>query len=153
MQAGSLFRSVGLHDIADDEPATAEELEAAACVLLAEVDGRAVGYAQVELVGDHAHLEQLSVLPEHGRRGVGTSLIEAVMNWARERGDEAVTLTTFRDVAFNAPLYERRGFVEVPECDWSESIRELVAEEAEHGLDPALRVVMSRRVGTVAGRQ
>ena len=142
--AGALFRAIGMDAIADDDPPSVDELAAAAAVFVADVDDTPVGYARVELVDGQAHLEQLSVLPEHGGRGIGTALLHAVCAWAHDRGDRAVTLTTFREVAFNAPLYAKRGFEEVPEPEWPAGIRTLVAEETAHGLDPAQRVVMRR---------
>jgi GNAT superfamily N-acetyltransferase len=144
--AGVLFREIGMDAIADDVPPTVEELAAAPAVLVAEIDGTVVGYARIELVDEHGHLEQLSVVPEHGGQGIGTALLDAVCEWARERGDDTVTLTTFRDVAFNAPLYAKRGFTEVPEQVWAPGIRSVVAEETAHGLDPVKRVVMRRPV-------
>lgn len=144
--AGELFREIGMNDIADHAPPAIDELAAAAAVLVAEVDGVVVGYARIELVDDHTHLEQLSVLPIHGGQGIGTRLIDAVCDWARERGEEAVTLTTFRQVAFNAPLYAKRGFEELPEHEWPSGIQALVAEETAHGLDPTQRVVMRRLI-------
>ncbi|MGK2947318.1 MAG: GNAT family N-acetyltransferase [Acidimicrobiales bacterium] len=148
VQAGSLFRELGMDQIADDPPPTDAELDAAAVVLVA-VDslGELVGYARVELVDDHAHLEQLSVLPDHGGQGIGTSLLDAVASWATELGHDQITLTTFRDVAFNAPLYARRGFAEVPPSEWTGAISAAVAAEAAHGLDPDSRVVMARPLG------
>lgn len=144
-RAGALFREIGMDAIADDPPPTDDELDEAALVLVAADElGELVGYARLELLDGHAHLEQLSVLPEHGGRGFGTALLDAVADWARELGHPEITLTTFRDVAFNAPVYAKRGYVEVPETDWTEAMRALVAEEAAHGLDPATRVVMSR---------
>ena len=144
--AGELFRQIGMDDIADHAPPAVEELAAAPAVLVAEEDDVVVSYARIELVDDQAHLEQLSVLPDHGGQGIGTALIDAVCDWARDRGDAAVTLTTFREVAFNAPLYNKRGFEELPEHEWTEGIRAVVAEESAHGLDPADRVVMRRPV-------
>ena len=38
---------------------------------------RVIGFVHVLEAGGVAHLEQLSVLPEHGRRGVGSALVEA----------------------------------------------------------------------------
>ena len=103
-RAGERFRDVGMPDIAAHEPYSDEELAAAEVVLVATDDeGVPLGYAMVGLVDGHAHLEGLAVMPDAGRRGVGTSLLEAVADWARARGDEQVTLTTFRDVPFNAP--------------------------------------------------
>lgn len=147
VRAGELFRDLGMDEIADDDPPAAAELAAAATVLVAVApDGAAVGYAWIELVDGHAHLEQLSVVPEHGGRGVGTALLDAVASWAVARGDTEVTLTTFRDVPFNAPLYARRGYVSVPEAEWTAEVRALVELEADHGLDPSTRTVMRRRL-------
>jgi GNAT superfamily N-acetyltransferase len=149
--AGALFRDLGMDDVADHPPPTVAELAGAAAIFVAlGAAGLPVGYARIELVGGATHLEQLSVLPAHGRLGIGTALLDEVTEWARRRGDEAVTLTTFRDVAFNAPLYARRGFVEVPEAEWSDALRAVIAHEAEGGLDPATRVVMRRPVSAGA---
>lgn len=146
-RAGARFRDVGMPEIADDEPFSIEEMATAAAVLVATDHADVpVGYAVVELVDDHAHLEQLSVVPELGGQGIGSELLEAVVAWALGRGDEEVTLTTFRDVPFNAPLYARRGFTIVDEPDWTNGLRALVAREADQGLDVARRVVMRRTV-------
>jgi GNAT superfamily N-acetyltransferase len=146
-RAGELFREIGMPEIADDDPPELDHLASGAAVYVAVDDTDApVGYALVELVDGHAHLEQISVVPEHGGRGIGTELIDAVVDWARARGDLEVTLTTFREVAFNAPLYAKRGFAVVDEADWTDGLRALVAAEAAHGLDTSARVVMRRRV-------
>jgi GNAT superfamily N-acetyltransferase len=143
--AGAMFRDVGMPEIADDVPPSIEELAAAAAVFVAvDHDDQPVGYARIEVVDGHAHLEQLSVIPEHGGRGVGTALLDAVAAWAADRGDEEITLTTFRHVAFNAPLYARRGYVELTDDERGPELVALMATEAEHGLDPADRVAMRR---------
>jgi len=73
----------------------------------------AVGFICVVLVDGEAHIDQLSVLPDHGGRGTGRALLEAAIAWARASGLSGVTLTTFRDVPWNAPFYRRVGFVDV----------------------------------------
>ncbi len=146
-RAGELFREIGMPEIADDEPPDADHYASGAALYVAtDDDGEPLGYALVELVDGHAHLEQISVVPEAGGRGIGTELLDAVVDWARARGDAEVTLTTFRDVAFNAPLYAKRGFHVVDEGDWTDGLRAVVAAEAAHGLDVSARVVMSRPV-------
>lgn len=146
--AGELFREIGMSEIADDAPPAVEDLAAAAAVLVAEVDGEVVGYARIEVLDGHAHLEQLSVLPSHGGRGIGTALLDAVAQWAQDRGDGEVTLTTFRDVAFNAPLYARRGYEPIADDDLAPQLVEQMRREAAHGLDPATRVAMRRRLSS-----
>ena len=64
-----------------------------------------VGFVSVELVDDEAHIAQLSVLPELGRRGIGGALLDEAVSWARGQALEGVTLTPFRDVPWNAPVY------------------------------------------------
>ena len=74
-----------------------------------------VGFARVEMIEpDVAHLEEIDILPEHGRRGLGTGLVLQVCQWAAAHGYEAITLTTFRDVPWNMPFYSRIGFRLVP---------------------------------------
>ena len=146
-RAGELFRQAGMPDIADHEPYDADELAAAAALFIAtDDDDQPIGYAMVELVDGHAHLAQLSVVPEHARQGLGTQLLDAVAGWAAGQGHTELTLTTFRDVEFNAPLYAKRGFEVLPEASWTPALKELVEQEADMGLDPTLRVVMRRPI-------
>jgi GNAT superfamily N-acetyltransferase len=96
-------------------------------------DGDAVGFVHVLGAGRDAHLEQLSVLPDHARRGLGRALVEAAKAEAGGRGSECLTLRTYADVPWNAPFYATCGFVETdPETDFH---RLLVDEEARRGVD------------------
>jgi len=110
----------------------------------------AVGFAHVELVEPNAvHIDELDVHPDHGRRGLGTRLVNAVCAWARAR-DLPVTLATFRAVPWNMPFYARLGFEEIPRAELSPVLRSVVEDEARRGLDPARRVVMRWRSVAVA---
>jgi GNAT superfamily N-acetyltransferase len=95
------------------------------------VAGRpAVGFVRLENVDGHTHIGQLSVLPEYGRLGLGRALMEAACAWARERGDQLVTLTTFSGVSFNAPWYRRLGFADLSRPLGPE-LAAVVAEETD----------------------
>jgi GNAT superfamily N-acetyltransferase len=94
--------------------------------------------------GGAAHVEQVSVDPAYAGRGWGRRLLDHVADNARRHGLVAVTLTTFRDVPWNAPYYERCGFRALSEDELGPDLRRLRAAEAAHGLDPALRVCMRR---------
>jgi GNAT superfamily N-acetyltransferase len=94
---------------------TAEErlVGAGFVVVVAEVfGGEAVGFVHVVLTNDVAHLEQLAVLPSHGRRGHGRALVEAAKHEAHGRGFSAITLRTFAEIPWNAPFYSDCGFIE-----------------------------------------
>jgi GNAT superfamily N-acetyltransferase len=71
-----------------------------------------VGLCRVEGIDGTAHLEQLSVHPDHGRRGIGRALLRAGCAWAKAHGYDDITLATYRDVPWNGPFYASEGFVE-----------------------------------------
>ena len=101
-----------------------------------------VGFAAATLVDGSAHLFEMDVLPEHGRRGLGRALVLHVARWARAAGFASLTLTTFRHVPWNAPFYARLGFSSLEACDWGQQLRNVLAKEAALGLDPTRRVAM-----------
>ena len=89
---------------------------------------------------------RLDVLPEHGGRGLGRALVGAIERWASENGVVELTLTTYREVPWNAPFYMRLGFaiIEPAELDAELSARRAV--ETERGLDSMPRVVLGKRL-------
>jgi len=74
-----------------------------------------VGFAHVLDLESHAHLAQVSVHPDHGRRGIEGALLEAAAERAALKGHGSLTLTTCADLPWNAPFYVHHGFVEVPD--------------------------------------
>jgi GNAT superfamily N-acetyltransferase len=108
--------------------------------------GEPVGFALIELTDTGVHLEEMDVHPSHGRRGVGSALVRAVCAWAKTRGLREVTLTTYRDIPWNAPLYARLGFSEIDASSMTPKLEAIVREEASRGLAPEQRVVMRYRV-------
>jgi GNAT superfamily N-acetyltransferase len=106
LDADQLYETVGIGPFSNSEEE--DHLAGAAVVLVTGTP--AVGFACVEVVDGVAHLWQLSVHPSAGRQGRGRALVDAVCDWARANGYRAVTLTTFRDVPWNAPFYARLGF-------------------------------------------
>ena len=122
------------------------EAQAAGRLWIALAGDTPVGFAHVEVLGSGvAHLEEIDVHPDHGRRGLGCRLVEAVCEWAARSGYREVTLTTFREVPWNMPFYARLGFEEVPTRELSADLVAVVADETRRGLDPTRRVVMRRR--------
>lgn len=110
---------------------------------VALADDTPVGFAHVELLEPSvAHLEELDVHPDHGRRGIGTRLVTAVCRWARNQGYDRLTLTTFRNVPWNMPFYARLGFEEIPPAERTPVLQAIVDDETRRGLDPNQRVTM-----------
>ena len=112
---------------------------------VALADGVPVGFAHIEVLApDIAHLEEVDVHPEHGRRGLGRRLVLAACRWAATNGYSWVTLTTFREVPWNMPFYARLGFEEIPPEELTPALLSIVDDETRRGLDPSRRVAMRR---------
>ena len=147
---GELFRAIGMPEIADDEPFSVDELEAWAIAghSWVAVEGDLVtAYMVVDLLTNSVHIEQVTVDPAYSRRGHGAALIERADAYARTVGRPALTLTTFTDVAWNAPYYERLGFRTISATEMDQELLRVRETEAQHGLDRWPRVCMIRPVG------
>ncbi len=149
-EAGALFTTVGMPEIAYDDPGTVPELEPfradGHAWVAVDAANRPVAYLISVVVDGCAHVEQVSVAPAHARRGLGAALIDHLAAVAATEGRRAVTLTTFRDVPWNAPYYERLGFRVIAAADQGPELAALVAEEAERIPGDAPRVAMGRAV-------
>src|SRR3569833_1088267 len=133
-------------------PADFELAQQAGLLWVAALEDTPVGFAHVKLLEPLvAHLDELDVHPAHGRRGLGRRLVMTVCGWAAAAGHSAVTLSTFRHLPWNMPFYATLGFEELPTAAWSGAIARVVADETRRGLDPARRVIMTRRTGHIAG--
>jgi GNAT superfamily N-acetyltransferase len=109
-------------------------------------DGQPVGFALATVVDGLGHLDELDVHPEHGRRGLGAALVETVCAWAKSAGFEAITLSTFRDIPWNAPFYTRLGFHILTEDELTKGLLRLREAEVEWGLPISERVMMRREL-------
>ncbi len=106
---------------------------------------RPVGHCFVRMIGGSPHIEEVSVHPDHGRRGLGRRLVETALAWARTAGHLRITLTTFRELPWNGPFYAPLGFTEVAPAHALPDHRALLDEKAR-GLvpDPAYRGSLTR---------
>lgn len=154
--AGEPFRAIGMAAIAEDEPPGIEVLEAfrraggAWVAMATEADeskeSTPQAYLLTEPVDAAEHIEQISVHPRAARHRIGQALIEHAADHAREAGREALTLTTFADVPWNAPYYARIGFRVLGEAELTPGLRKIRAHESELGLDRWPRVAMRREL-------
>lgn len=110
-----------------------------------DAEDRPAGFVACRLLDGRPFVVELSVLTAHHRRGYGSALLEQAAAWARAWG--VLTLTTFRDVPFNAPFYARRDFtIMEPGADGPELASQLAAER-ERWSGIAARVAMIRKLG------
>lgn len=110
--------------------------------LVAHVGEAMAGFLVSEPFSRELHIWEMDVLPRHQRRGIGAGLVRAAMIDARNSGFKALTLTTFRDVLWNAPFYARLGFEEVTALDAHPRLAGELANEVDDGLPPDRRCAM-----------
>ncbi len=104
-----------------------------------------VGFARLEEIDGQAHFEQLSVIPDYARQGIGRALVNAAKAWAKEAGYHAMTLWTFAEVPFNAPFYASCGFTAVTSV--GPELAQLRKHEKDLGLDDlGARAIMQIRL-------
>lgn len=148
--AGLPMFEAALGDLTDDALASAAPSgkdRAAEPGFLLVAGDPAIGFAHVVDLESHAHLAQISVHPDHGRRGIGTALLEAAAERAALKGHGSLTLTTYADPPWNGPFYARHGFVEFADDDPRTTAQLAISEEEESlGLSRHGRRVWMRRV-------
>ncbi|MEL7331328.1 MAG: GNAT family N-acetyltransferase [Cyanobacteria bacterium J06560_2] len=105
---------------------------------------RPVGFIVVKFLPESCFIVEISVHPDHGRKGVGSALIQACCKGAEAKGAAWVTLTTFRQVPWNIPFYQRLGFDCLKAEHWSSEMRAIVQHEDRYGFAMKHRVVMAR---------
>jgi GNAT superfamily N-acetyltransferase len=137
--ADTMFEPLGIGPLPG--PGTEEEFAAALVVLVA--GDPPVGLCRIDDIDGGAHLEQLSVQPDHAGHGIGRSLLRAACEWAQARHYREITLATYRDIPWNGPFYASEGFVERGSADDFLGAHGLPPEEPVMGRFGA-RVLMVR---------
>lgn len=158
-KAALIFRDVdGLQHFADGEPSMSIEQQIelvtkagilvicdSSSRLLCGVDEPA-GFISVDVVDECLHIFEISVAPQFQRRGLSARLIDAAVEMAKQRGVNALSLTTDRFVPWNAPMYAKRGFVETEASKLGLGHVKIVEHEERDGLDLSRRCTMVRRL-------
>jgi ribosomal protein S18 acetylase RimI-like enzyme len=79
-------------------------------VLLADVDGEAVGTARYQIRGKYLYAERVGVLPDYRRCGVGRALMQALEDRARALTLLEVRLGVRASLPSNLRFYENLGY-------------------------------------------
>ena len=120
-----------------------QEAQSDARLWVALTDHRTpVGFAMADIVDGGAHLDEMDVMPDFGRQGIGTRLVHTLIDWARCGDYPVLTLITFRHLPWNAPFYEKLGFAAMASSEPGEELAILLQAESEAGIDVHKRVCM-----------
>ncbi len=124
--------SADLHQIYIDE----------GTVWVATTDKRCIGFITTAIYSDALHIVELSVEDGHQGKGIGRHLLETAREYATESGIKALTLTTFRDLAFNEKFYQKLGYQTLDEAEMPARLADILEAEIENGLPGDRRCAM-----------
>ncbi len=148
--AGRQFLGLAMSEIADDPPPPREafrrETTQGRCLVVCTDDDQVAGYLVHETLAETVHVKQVSVHPDHGGNRLGAALINACDLVAADLGIPRLSLTTFRDVPWNRPYYERLGFACYPEGRSPGDVAAILRSEMTSWLGKWPRVAMFRDV-------
>ena len=154
--AAEAFRGAGVSLSADAPVSSAEvwrpALRSGTLWVAVDEAGRIVGFLAARKINRVLHIDEMDVDFDHQRRGIGRALLDAAIVWARRAGLNEITLTTFRDLAFNRNFYAASGFVELAPEEMSPRLKAIRSREAGYGLDPEQRCAMALRLRTRGAR-
>jgi GNAT superfamily N-acetyltransferase len=106
--------------------------------LIALEAGAMVGFAALSYLwtlergGRNAWLDELYVIPSRRGNGIGTALLHAAVDFARQVGARALELEIDADHARAAGLYEREGFTRLPRTRWALVLSPLLPRHQRH---------------------
>lgn len=80
------------------------------CFAAVHVDGEAVGCGMAVSQGGCAGIFCMATRPNHRRRGVGSAVLRALLNWAAQRNDRAAYLQVMKENEAAQALYNAHGF-------------------------------------------
>lgn len=144
--AAERFRNTPMAFILDG-PSPSPDAHAAALeaglLFVAEAEGVPAGFLAAREMPGALHILEVSVHPDFGRRGLAGALLHQAVTAARSRNLPLISLTTDRDIPWNAPLWAKLGFT-LAEADKPAWLEQMLIAERDAGFDAGRRVAMLR---------
>jgi GNAT superfamily N-acetyltransferase len=148
-EAGRYFRHSAYPWIAD-EPNGMDEALIRRCQdtwclwVVVGTDDLPVGFGAFGPQDDQIWLGELSVLPQHHGRRLGAGIIGRAAAFYGGRGFSRMTVTTFHDVPWNGPYYQRLGFSVIDDLSREPFLAAQIEKEEGWGAPAGSRVAMQR---------
>lgn len=78
--------------------------------ITADLEGRVVGYAGLWKIVDEGHITNIAVHTEFRGKGIGSSLLQALISLAKNEGIQSMTLEVRKSNLAAQGLYHKYGF-------------------------------------------
>lgn len=121
-----------------------DALEQGTLWVVDDQQGTPIGFLGGHRDGGELHILEFDVEAGHQGKGLGRLMLNHVIAWARAEGLSELTLTTFRNIAWNGPFYAKMGFAEIADADMPEHLAETLKAERARNLEArcAMRLVL-----------
>ncbi|HEX9061842.1 MAG TPA: ribosomal protein S18-alanine N-acetyltransferase [Clostridia bacterium] len=80
--------------------------------IIARVNGKIAGYAGMWKVVDEGHITNIAVHPEYRRNGIGSALLEKLIEFSVSQNIKRMTLEVRKSNMYARKLYEKYGFLD-----------------------------------------
>ncbi len=107
---------------------------------------QALGFLYAEKQGNDLYIIEFDVRYEYQQQGIGRQLMAHIINFAQLNHFQTVTLTTFKDVAWNKPFYENLGFEVLYQQDLKPYLKQKIEYEVTQGFERESRCAMQLRL-------
>lgn len=108
----------------------------------ADQQDMAIGFALTSKVDHTLYLQEIDIDPQHGQKGLGSALVDTIRSWAKRSDYDVMSLSTFRDIPWNAPFYAKLGFRILDESELTVGFQQIRQQEREAGFPICDRVIM-----------
>ena len=149
-RAAAAFAAIGYPEIAAgaEMPLALFEagLEDGLLWVATDAADRPLGYALAAMIDGFFYLEDISVDPDHQRRGIGDALVMQVIDHAKFLYCPALVLSTLEAAPWSSALYRKHGFLAADMDRLPGAIVERFDAETALGLPAQGRMIMVKRL-------
>lgn len=78
---------------------------------VAKIDNKVVGFIGTWIIVDESHITNVAVHPNYRKLGIGSKLIESMLNYCNEKNCTAYTLEVRESNKAAISVYEKHGFI------------------------------------------
>ncbi|MEJ5054187.1 GNAT family N-acetyltransferase [Sphingobacterium sp. MYb382] len=87
-------------------------------VIIAYADEKAVGCGAFKVINDqYVEIKRMFILPEYRKKGIASTLLVALEEWAKELGYQKARLETAKSMEDAVFLYRKNHYYEIPNFD------------------------------------
>ncbi len=146
---GKKFTDIGMAWVTARPSSNKQELEEginAKSIFIAAESDNLLGFIHLGMVDNHGHVFEVSVDYGAQGKGVGKLLMLHAEKWASSHDFEAISLTTFKHVAFNGPWYQSLGYNEIDPDNTLPELKMIINGERASDLNKSERVAMIKQL-------